>query len=182
MVSRRGSRSLFKTGITMRRVMFLGALLMKATYADAASPEGGVAGPISPALGQGGYHLGGTADHVRIATVDRAGVDENKINVTVEIDPGFHINANPASSDYLIPTTLNMTDQAPLRVIYPEPVRYKPKFADEALDVYEGTIRITAEFPQGAVARTRHLFGTVTAQACTDVICLPPADLALPQQ
>ncbi len=181
-MSRPGSISLFGTGIAMRKAMLLGAILLKATYADAASPEGSAAASITAALGQGSYHLGGTADHVRIATVDRAEVDENKIVVTLEIDPGFHINANPASSDYLIPTTLNMTGQTPLRVIYPKPVRFKPKFADEALDVYEGTIRITAEFPQGALARTRYLFGTVTAQACTDVICLPPADLALPQQ
>src|SRR6266849_3363120 len=170
MVSRPGSTSLFGTGITTRRAMLLAAILLKATYAYAASPDDGGAASITAAMGQGSYHLGGTADHVRIATINR-----------VEIDPGFHINANPASSDYLIPTTLNMTDQTPLRVIYPEPVRFKPKFADEALDVYEGTIRITAEFPRGALARIRYLFGTVTAQACTDVICLPPADLALPQ-
>lgn len=181
MVSRPGSTSLFGTGITTRRAMLLAAILLKATYAYAASPDDGGAASITAAMGQGSYHLGGTADHVRIATINRADVDENKIIVTVEIDPGFHINANPASSDYLIPTTLNMTDQTPLRVIYPEPVRFKPKFADEALDVYEGTIRITAEFPRGALARIRYLFGTVTAQACTDVICLPPADLALPQ-
>src|SRR5206468_13045363 len=60
---------------------------------------------------------------------------------------GFHINANPASFDYLIPTTLNVTDQTPLRVIYPQPVSFRPKFDDQVLDVYEGTVRITAEFP-----------------------------------
>lgn len=168
----------------MRSAMLLGAILLQVTHVDAASPEGPAVGPITPApaLGEGGYHLGGTAHHVRIAAVERTGGDQDRIVVTVEIDPGFHINANPASLDYLIPTTLNVTDQAPLRVIYPEPVRFKSKFADEALDVYEGTIRIIAEFPQGGLARTRYLFGAVTAQACTEVICLPPADLVLPQQ
>jgi hypothetical protein len=134
---------------------------------------------LSAAHASGAPLGGGTADHVRIAAVDHAN-DQDKIIVTVIIDPGYHINANPASLDYLIPTTLNVTNQTPLRVIYPEPVRFKPKFADDMLDVYQGMIRITAEFPRRSFVRTPQVFGTITAQACTDVICLPPADLTLP--
>lgn len=122
----------------------------------------------------------GTSDHVRIVSVDQSGNGDTAI-VTLNVDRGYHINANPASFDYLIATTLQVTNQTPLRVIYPAPVHFKPKFVDEILDVYEGMVRITAEFPQGSLTRTPYLFGTVTAQACTEAICLPPADLTLPQ-
>ncbi|MGH7032547.1 MAG: protein-disulfide reductase DsbD domain-containing protein [Stellaceae bacterium] len=151
---------------------------MLATQGYAASRDVGFA----PSIGAGGatnYRAGDTADHMRIKTVNRDSKNENRVIVTVEIDRGFHINANPASLDYLIPTTLNITNQAPRRVVYPSPVLFKPKFADEALEVYEGTVQIAAEFPQGLLLRVSNLFGTVTAQACTETICLPPAALPL---
>lgn len=126
-------------------------------------------------------HLPDTADHVRVVAVERGGGRVDEAKVTVVIDPGFHINANPASDDYLIPTTLKITNVIPSRVIYPEPVPFKPNFADEVLSVYEGTIAITADFSSGALSSERRLFGTLTAQACTENVCLPPADLPLPK-
>jgi len=109
-MSRPRLRSLFQTGKTMRIAIILGVVLLKAAYADAASPDVGAAGSITAVLGQGCYHLGDTAHHLRITRVQRSSGDQDRIVVTVEIDPGFHINANPASFDYLIPTTLNVTD------------------------------------------------------------------------
>lgn len=162
----------------MRTGIVLGVLVLLATQGHAASRDV----RLAPPLGAGGataFQPGDTADHVRIKTVNRDSKDENRVIVTVEIDPGFHINANPASLDYLIPTTLNITNQAPRRVIYPPPILFKPKFADEALEVYEGTVQIAAEFPQGLLRQVSSLFGTVTAQACTEAICLPPAALSL---
>ncbi|HVA13937.1 MAG TPA: protein-disulfide reductase DsbD domain-containing protein [Stellaceae bacterium] len=147
-------------------IVLFGTVLLGATHSDAATIDND--------------RPGGTADYVRVKTVARD--QDDKIVVTLEIDAGYHINANPATFDYLIPTTLNVTNLPPLRVSYPAPVRFKPKFVDEALNVYEGTVRITAEFAHGALSRNPYLFGTVTAQACTDVICLPPADLPLPHQ
>ena len=157
----------------------LGAIILAVTNGHAASIDGGPATSIA-AAGAGSYRSGDTADHVRIMMVKRASDNEDRVVVTVEIDPGFHINANPASFAYLIPTTLNVTNQTPLRIDYPQAVRFKPKFADDVIDVYEGTIRIIAEFPQGSLSRIPYLLGTLTAQACTDEICLPPADLTLP--
>ena len=116
---------------------------------------------------------------MRIAGVDTVGGNGDEVIVTVVIDPEFHINANPASLDYLIPTTLNVTSEAPLRVIYPRPLSFKLKFADRPIDVYQGRIQIIAVFP-ASPGRGPHLFGTLTVQACTDIICLPPADLPLP--
>ena len=85
--------------------------------------------------------------------------------MTVIIDPGFHVNANPASVNYLIPTTLNVTNETPLRVIYPPSVSIKPKVAEQAIDVYEGRIQIIAAFSP-TPGRAPYLFGILTVPAC----------------
>jgi hypothetical protein len=120
-----------------------------------------------------------SADHVRIVSVDQVLRSGGEYIVTVVIDPGFHINANPASQDYLIPTTVNITNETPLRVIYPRPSSFTPKFADRPIDVYQGRIEIIVELPASS-GRVSHMVGTLTVQACTDRICLPPADVPLP--
>jgi hypothetical protein len=162
--------------------LILGAMLTAAIGAQAATPFDRTQGPTAELADDKSYHFAGTADHVRIATVDYVSGGEDRVVVMVVIDPGFHINSNPASLDYLIPTTLTMTNQTPARVVYPEAVSFKPKFADQAINVYEGKIQIVAEFPKGTFARERYLFGTLVAQACTDEICLPPASLPLPRK
>lgn len=124
-------------------------------------------------------HFEGTADHVHVTAVSPMDGDTARYVVTLAIDAGYHINANPASDEDLVPTTLHVTNRAPRRVIYPPPIRFKPKFYDQAIDVYEGVVRIVAEFSRDA-GPPQTPTGTVTAQACTAVICLPPADVPLP--
>ena len=137
-----------------------------------------ISGPASSAGGS--HRFEDTATHVHVVGVTRLSGDEDQLGVRLAIDSGFHINANPASSDFLIPTTLTVTELQPLRIAYPAPVRFKPKFTEDTIDVYDGTILITAFFPKGALTAFRFLHGSVTAQACTDVFCLPPADMPLP--
>jgi hypothetical protein len=151
-------------------------LLLWSGVARAASPAG-----AASSIGSNRYHFEDTATHVRIIGAARTSGDDDEFAITLRIDPGFHINANPASSDYLIPTALTITELPPSRIAYPEPVRFKPKFTDETIDVYDGTILITAFFPKGALSLLASLHGVVTAQACTDQFCLPPADLPLPE-
>jgi hypothetical protein len=55
--------------------------------------------------------------------------------ITLRIDPGSRINANPASEDYLIPTNVLFTGTQPGQVTYPPPVAFKPQFSDEPIDV-----------------------------------------------
>jgi len=97
--------------------------------------------------------------------------------ITLRVDPGYHINANPATSDNLIPTSVNFSGAAPEQIAYPPPSRFKTRFADDVLDVYEGTVLITATFPVGAFDRMHGLSLTVTAQACTEEVCLLPDDI-----
>ena len=144
-----------------------GVNLLAATCAYAQTPDAG------------NRHFLNSADHVHIAGIGHVGADDSELVIAVIIDPEFHINANPASQDYLSPTTLNITNGTPLRVIYPHPVSFTPKFAEHPIDVYQGRIEIIAKLPASSGPASR-LFGTLTVQACTDRICLPPADLPLP--
>jgi hypothetical protein len=114
-----------------------------------------------------------TKDHVHV-TARRAG---ESLLITLRIDPGYHINANPASDDYLIATSVAFAGPVPERIVYPPGVPFKPAFADKPIEVYEGTVIVAATFTTEVLERTHDLGFTVTAQACTKVICLPPNDI-----
>jgi uncharacterized protein len=120
-----------------------------------------------------------SSDFVHVVASTRSSGDEDAFAVTLRIDAGFHINANPASLPYLIPTSLAFEGIAPLRIAYPAASRFKPNFTDEPLDVYQGTVVITAFLPKDALKRVPALHASVTVQACTDAICLPPAELSV---
>jgi hypothetical protein len=115
-----------------------------------------------------------TEDHVHV-DARRAG---DAVLVTVRIDPGYHINANPASNEYLIPTSVAFDSSASPQIAYPPAMSFKAAFSDEPLAVYEGTAVITATFPAGTLNRVHEAGFTLTAQACTPQICLPPADIS----
>lgn len=120
-----------------------------------------------------------SAAHVRIVGIDYLRDGGDKAIIRIAIEPGYHVNANPASEKYLIPTSVNITGEPPSRIIYPPAVKFTPLFTDAPIDVYEGNIEIVVErLKQPAAAPP--LSGTLTVQACTDKICLPPADLPLP--
>ena len=137
-----------------------------------------IAPTLAASTDNGNHHFADSGDYVHIVGLIRV-TGEDKVVVTLRVDRGFHINANPASQPYLIPTTLSFIDAAPFKIIYPLSTRFKPAFSDEPLDVYEGTVTITAFFHSGALEEASPLHATVTVQACTDRICLPPADLSV---
>lgn len=118
-----------------------------------------------------------SADHVRVAGSAMSVPQGDAIVVTITIDDKFHINANPASFDFLIPTSLEFKDIKPANIEYPKSTRFTAKFAPEGLDVYQGSVAITARFPKDSLKGIRAIQGTLTAQACTDQICLPPSTL-----
>lgn len=152
--------------------MALGAVVAIALVARS---QPGAAGTVS----SGEAIPSETARHVHVVGARRDDAKDALI-VTLRIDPGFHINANPASSKYLIPTALNLPGVRPVRIDYPPPVYFRPQFADDQIAIYKGTVTIAAYFAHGTLAHRRLLGMTVTAQACTDAICFPPADLPVP--
>ena len=106
--------------------------------------------------------------------------DHDEIRVTLAIDPGYHVNANPASSDYLIPTTVAIPGVSDAKVSYPAGQVFEPKFPPEGIAVYEGSVAIRAELPKGGLASAAEEPLRVEVQACTTQICLAPATLDVP--
>jgi hypothetical protein len=118
-----------------------------------------------------------TADHVRVTASTAATGGDDEIVTTLHIDDRWHVNANPASFDYLIPTSVAFEGLVATRVIYPRAVRITPQFAPDGLEVYEGVANLVALFPKGTLARAAGIRGTLTVQACSDQVCLPPAKI-----
>lgn len=120
--------------------------------------------------------LAGTADKVR-ASVQLNSGNARRFVVTLHLKPGWHVNATPASLDFLIPTHISARkgDRAfPVEADYPggEPL---PTKLDRPIRVYHDGVRIPArlgkEIPSDADI-------VVRVQACDDRgTCLAPADI-----
>ena len=90
--------------------------------------------------------------------------------VRLEIADGWHVNANPASQEFLIPTAVEPAGEGELRgVAYPTGERLRFAFAGDELAVYGGAVEIRGEVRPGDDTRL-----LVTYQACDDERCLPP--------
>ena len=105
------------------------------------------------------------------------------LKIALKIDPAYHINSNPASEDYLIPTEVTL-DEAPGvevgKVVYPRGEKKKFAFSAQPLSVYEGEIEITVPLSVSAAQQgVRKLLGTVRYQACNDTSCLIPTEIPI---
>ena len=120
-----------------------------------------------------------TADRVRVSG-HANGAPEETVTLVLSIDKGFHINANPASFDFLIPTSAAFDGVAASRIEYPEPQGVAVGFADgESLSVYSGEVTVVATFPLGTFTRQSRIVGRITAQACNHEMCLPPSQFPI---
>jgi len=104
-----------------------------------------------------------------------------EIVVTAEIEPGFHINSNKPSEDYLIPTILKfepLENASFDKIIYPEPKMASFSFSEKSISVYKGQLvfysklTISDKFPLGKAV----IKGTLSYQACNDQNCFAPQD------
>jgi uncharacterized protein YyaL (SSP411 family) len=129
---------------------------------------------FSPSMSKG---LSGTATVVRVSAVAKGGADQDEIVVTLHVEHGYHVNANPATYDYLIATSVAFDGLTPTRVRYPAATLFKPAFAPAGLKVYEGEVKLVASFPKGTAGKDREIRAVVSTQACDSEICLPPARL-----
>jgi hypothetical protein len=121
-----------------------------------------------------------SAAHVKATAKGASHADHDEILVTLSIDPSYHVNANPASADYLKPTVVTVSDVPDAKIAYPAGQIFKPKFSPEGISVYEGSVTIKVGFPKGKLASAANAPLQTEVQACTDRICLPPATLTVP--
>jgi hypothetical protein len=107
--------------------------------------------------------------------------------VRLQIQSGYHINANPPSLPYLIPTDLQLPPASGITVsfvTYPDPLTKTFSFADEPLKVYEGdtTVKAMLKATPAAESGKHNLSAKLRVQACDDQVCYAPGtiDLTIP--
>ena len=131
---------------------------------------------------------GGTLDKVSVEVIPgqktiTAG-SEVEFAIAMDIDEGWHLNAHNPPLDYLIGVELEIetSDRAIVSDIqYPKPLQKKFSFAEEVLDVYEGTshVLLKAKSSSNLEMGSYTLKGEFTIQACSDEVCLPPNDVVV---
>lgn len=107
---------------------------------------------------------------------------ETKVAVVMDIQDGWHINANQPTLDWLIGTELKLDLPAGWRladITYPPSKTFRFAFADDELAVYEGEspIFLTLTVPEDAVRGEVAFNGSLRVQACDDQTCLPPSNI-----
>lgn len=95
---------------------------------------------------------------------------------------GFHIQANPASNELLVPATLTLEKACgvrPAKPVYPAPVAFRLEGADQDLAVFEKELAISVLVKAGRFARMGEclLRGSLEYQACDEHTCLPPTTI-----
>jgi hypothetical protein len=116
------------------------------------NPGGGISagtGGFPPASPQT-VEVSSSSQVVKVETasiqIPEGGSAEATVRLTIL--PGYHVNANPATFPYLIPTTVEHGQDpdgfcvAMGKPTYPAASKTKFEFAEEPLAVYEGTIEI----------------------------------------
>lgn len=116
-----------------------------------------------------------------IATVTRGRA--NTVKLEFHVEPGFHINSNEPSAEYLIPTTLRLdppTDIVLGKTVYPPGEEMSFAFdPSEKLSVYSGDFTVAVSVrPMASVLPTKYEFhGNLRYQACDNAACYPPKNL-----
>ena len=125
-----------------------------------------------------------SADVVKIgpSTVDLSHGGSAELAIPLSILPGYHVNANPATFDYLIATELSIDKSEGItfgKPVYPASEKRKFQFADQPLAVYEGNVQIKVSLQAASTAAKgkRTLAIHLRVQACDEEKCFPPDTL-----
>ena len=106
-----------------------------------------------------------------------------QVAVHIEISAGWHINANPASNDMLIPTSLTLNADLPLEIVditYPPSDPFYFAALDDTLEVYKDQVVLRADLrmkTEAVSGRKGELRLLLQYQACDEMRCLPPSEL-----
>ena len=96
----------------------------------------------------------------------------------VKLKPGYHVNSNTPSEDYLIPLRLTWDGKIlrTQKVSYPTPKLEKYSFAEKPLSVFTGDFEIDTLFQvaPNAPSGPGLVAGSLRYQACNNRMCLPP--------
>jgi hypothetical protein len=104
--------------------------------------------------------------------------------VSVAVAEGYHLQANPASEDSLVPTRLDLKGSADVtvgKITYPPGKPYRLNGADKDLKTYDGNFEIGVWLKASSGARPgKHILqGRLHYQACDSRTCLFPTSVPL---
>ena len=104
----------------------------------------------------------------------------------LNIAEGWHMNANPAGQDNLIPTTITVDADTPFEILdiaYPQGRSTRFEFSNEALNVYEDNLTIPLQLkrkPNMKHDKDVSITLQLTYQLCNETECLLPQTLDIP--
>lgn len=137
------------------------------------------AAPVELAKGNS-FGLPNSADHVHaVVHLVPTGTGAD-FTVTIDIEPGFHINANPASDPNLIPTEFLLSDHPDPKIDYPPGRLFKAPFAPQGIAVYEGRVTLSGHLSR--MPNQSAFTASLRIQACNERVCLAPATIAVEKQ
>lgn len=100
-----------------------------------------------------------------------------QLTVSIQIKPGWHINAHKPLQNYLIPTKISLSDDKLNNIIYPPASLKKLSFGQQELALYENQIKLTATLPE-AYTKKPWISIQTQLQACNDKHCLAPETIS----
>jgi thiol:disulfide interchange protein DsbD len=121
-------------------------------------------------------------DVVKISVIENA-VKVNKgesvtVNLTITVNPEWHINSNKPNDEFLIPSEISSKGSGVKlsTVKYPQAKDLKLSFSEEPVSVYEAesSAKLTFTTDKNTSAGKQKVTVTLDYQACNDVSCLPP--------
>ena len=163
----------------MRKPFVIGAVALVLPILNACSKPATNQGPAVSQTSQ--REVRSSADVVSFGGTGTAmtGSNNGEALVMMTIEPGYHVNANPATYPYLIATEVTADKVDGIEVgtaIYPPAKQQKFQFADEPLAVYEGQVEVRLPIKMASKGG-RSLPLNVRVQACDNEKCFPPATL-----
>jgi len=104
--------------------------------------------------------------------------------VRLQIQNGFHVNANPPSQSYLKATEIELKPQEGFSVefiTYPDPLVRTFAFSETPLKVYEGETNLKIRLLADKTSKPgkHNLSATLRVQACDEKVCYAPGALAV---
>jgi DsbC/DsbD-like thiol-disulfide interchange protein len=118
-----------------------------------------------------------------VERVEMSAGETAEASVRLSIKEGYHVNANPATEKFLIPTALSVKPEAGFtvaKIVYPKPHQSKFPYAEVPLDIYEGdaVIKLTLKAARDLKPGQHTLRAEVRVQPCDDTTCYPPSTIA----
>ncbi len=104
--------------------------------------------------------------------------DTAEVKTPVVVQPGYHVNSNTPTEEYLLPLKLSW-EKGPLEaveIIYPKPKLEKYDFSERPIPVFTGNFEIVTKFrvTEAAQPGPGIVLGKLRYQACSNNSCLPP--------